>query len=143
MLARLGRAQSSTQTSLSRLDSDLAEVENALLSTRKNVWVRSGVVWVLVTFKRAISSNLGDNSAFLASTFLAFLFLPSRRSPQAFVPIIPLPIATVLIIVRELRISAVKATRARIEQLGASVASSGPVSANDITWLEGSMVDID
>lgn len=42
--ARLRCTQSSIESSLSELNSDLARLENALLSKRKMAWVRTGLV---------------------------------------------------------------------------------------------------
>jgi hypothetical protein len=92
--------------------------------------------------------NLGDNSAFLASVFLSFAFTSSRRghtnifgiiprSFQPYIPLIPLPIAIILIAARERRISAVEAARAQIEELRVTVASSQPVLTNKINCLGG------
>jgi hypothetical protein len=92
--------------------------------------------------------NLGNNSAFIVSVFLSFDFTSSRRGPphifgfiprilQPLIPLIPLPIAIILIAARERRISAVKAARSQIEELRVTVASSQPVLISKINCLAG------
>ncbi|KAF2684672.1 hypothetical protein K458DRAFT_430988 [Lentithecium fluviatile CBS 122367] len=128
VLARLRKTQSSAEKSLSEIASDLTRLEHALVSTRKKVWARTGVI------------------ALLVSAFLTFLFTSSRRGhthilgsiPRGlhpFIPLAPSPIAVFLIAATEWRISAVEGAKARIEGLRNTVASSQPVSTCEIDWL--------
>ncbi|RSL59726.1 hypothetical protein CEP54_007141 [Fusarium duplospermum] len=104
VLARLRKAQASLQTSLSRLDRDLQQLQNALLSTRKNWAARTGLI--------------------------------DQQQLQPLIPLVPSPIAILLIASRERQIWAVAAARSRLEALRDTVESSQPVSPEDTAWLE-------
>lgn len=58
------------------------------------------------------------------------------RSLRPYIPLIPSPIAIIYIVAREWQISAVAATRARLEGLRVAVASSHSVSSEEISWLD-------
>ncbi|KAH7242947.1 hypothetical protein B0J15DRAFT_501639 [Fusarium solani] len=129
VLSCLRKAQASLQTSLSRLDQDLQQLQKPLLSTRKQRAVRAGLITLFL-------------SAFL-SVFVAL----SRRGQmpsmymvpctlQPLVPLLPSPIAILLIANRERQIWAVAAARSRVEALRVILRSSQPVSPEDIAWLE-------
>jgi hypothetical protein len=58
------------------------------------------------------------------------------RRLQPLIPLVPSPIAILLIASRERQIWAVAAARSRVEALRVTLGSSQPVSPEDIAWLE-------
>lgn len=58
------------------------------------------------------------------------------RTLQPLVPLLPSPIAILLIANRERQIWAVASARSRVEALRVTLGSSQPVSPEDIAWLE-------
>ncbi|WAO87540.1 Hypothetical protein NCS54_00485300 [Fusarium falciforme] len=129
VLARVRKAQASLQTSLSRLDQDLQKLQNALLSTRRKSAVRTGL---FTLFACAFLSILVAWSR--RGQMLGMYMVP--RTLQPLVPLLPSPIAILLIANRERQIWAVASARSRVEALRVTLGSSQPVSPEDIAWLE-------
>jgi hypothetical protein len=128
VLARLRKAQASLEASLSRLDQDLQQLQNALLSTRKSA-VRTGLVTLFACAFLSILVALSRRG------HMSSLHMVPRRL-QPLIPLVPSPIAILLIASRERQIWAVATARSRVEALRVTLRSSQPVSPDEIAWLE-------
>ncbi|RTE84138.1 hypothetical protein BHE90_001238 [Fusarium euwallaceae] len=129
VLARLRKAQASLQTSLSRLDQDLQKLQNALLSTRKERAVRTGLITLFACAFLSVFVALSRRGQMPSLDVI-----PRRLQPL--IPLVPSPIAILLIASRERQIWAVAAAKSRVEALRVTVGSSQPVSPEDIAWLK-------
>ncbi|RSL47232.1 hypothetical protein CEP53_010007 [Fusarium sp. AF-6] len=129
VLARLRKAQASLQTLLSRLDQDLQKLQNALLSTRKERAVRTGLITLFACAFLSVPVALSRHGHMPSLSMI-----PRRLQPL--IPLVPSPIAILLIASRERQIWAAAAARSRVEALRITVGSSQPVSPEDIAWLE-------
>ncbi|KAF1962891.1 hypothetical protein CC80DRAFT_588385 [Byssothecium circinans] len=126
VLARLRKIQSSLHSTLTQIDADLERLRKNLMLTRTGVRVRAACIALIVSVFLSIMTRQG-NAAGIVN-------IP--RSLQPYIPLIPSPIAIYYIAAREQQISAVVASRARVEELRVAVASAYHVSSEEVEWLD-------
>ena len=84
------------------------------------------------------------NRTLIISVFLSIMTKKGKaagivdipRSLQPYIPLLPSPFTIYYIAARERQISAVVASRARVEDLRVAVASTYHVSSEEVEWLD-------